>query len=415
MSEAAEHRPPAPQNANTPLKTGAPANEPTPVDGETEAPYVALPSIAKPSIFSRAVRFTKRFTLLVVIPVVVLLAAGYWYLTTGQFVTTENAYVKTQIVSVSPSIDGRVIDVLVTDNQRVSAGDVLFRLNPLPHQIAIDQANAQLNAAYQEIERRRAEYRQVQAEIAEAGERVAFHKREFDRQSELAARGVATKASLEEAEFNLLSARQSVSALRQKAQTSLASLGGDPLKATELHPLYNEAEAELKQAELRLGYTDVRATADGIVSQMRLQSGEWVEEGEPVFGVLTTDSLWIEANLKETKLTHVREGQRTEVEVDAYPGVKWPAMVGSISPATGAEFALLPAQNATGNWVKVVQRLPVRIEILEFSDKPPLRAGMTATVTIDTEQDKSFETVWPQTVEKVERFVRETLGSFLAS
>ena len=388
----------------------APANDPAheavlPPQAEEPVPPKG------PGLAARVRRLVKRSLFLVVIPALLILAAGYWYLTTGRYVTTENAYVKSHIVAVSPSIDGRVVEVLVADNEPVEKGATLFRLNPRPRQIALDRALAALESSRQEIERRRAEYRQVQAEIAEASERVAFFQREFDRQNELAGRGVATRARLEEAEFNLLSARQSVGALRQKAQTTLASLGGDPLKAAELHPLFNQAEAELRQAELLLGFTEIRAAASGIVSQMRLQPGEWVESGEPAFGIIEAETVWIEANLKETQLTHVREGQLVEVAIDAYPGTVWQGIVGSISAATGAEFALLPAQNATGNWVKVVQRLPVRIEIVDFTDRPPLRAGMTATITIDTEQDKSFETVWPQTVERL----RSTVTDFVSA
>ncbi|WP_425406762.1 HlyD family secretion protein [Hwanghaeella sp.] len=360
------------------------------------------PSATKKKPIRRFMRRTTRALLLLVVPICVLLAGAYWFMTSGRYVSTENAYVKTEIIAVSPSIDGRVVEVLVSDNERVARGDVLFRLNSRPHQIAVDQAEAKLDAARQEIERRRAEFRQVQAEIEEAKERVAYFTTEFERQQALASRGVATRASLDEAQFELMTAKQSVNTLRQKSQTVLASLGGDPLKAAELHPLFTEAEAELHQAQLKLEYTEILAPADGIVSQMRLQAGEWVEEGDPIFGVISTEGLWIEANLKETQLTHMREGQPVEVEIDAYPGVTWPATIGSISPATGAEFAVLPPQNASGNWVKVVQRLPVRIEILEFADRPALRAGMTATITVDTEQDKSFETVWGQYMAKVD-------------
>ena len=359
----------------------------------------------------RFMRRTTRALLLLAVPICILLAGAYWYMTSGQYVSTENAYVKSEIIAISPSIDGRVVDVLVSDNERVTRGDVLFRLNARPHQIAVDQAEAKLDGARQEIARRRAEFRQVQAEIEEAQERVAYFTSEFERQQALASRGVATRASLDEAQFELLTAKQAVNTLRQKSQTVLASLGGDPLKAVELHPLYMEAEAELHQAQLKLEFTEILAPHDGIVSQMRLQSGEWVEEGDPVFGVISTEGIWVEANLKETQLTHMREGQPVEVEIDAFPGVTWPATIGSISPATGAEFAVLPPQNASGNWVKVVQRLPVRIEILEFGDRPALRAGMTATITVDTEQDKSFETVWGQYMEKFDGWKETLLAS----
>lgn len=358
----------------------------------------------------RFLRRATRATLLLAVPICVILAGAYWFMTSGRYVSTENAYVKTEIIAVSPAIDGRVVEVLVADNERVRKGDILFRLNARPHQIAVDQAEAKLEAARQEIDRRRAEFRQVQAEIEEAKERVAYFTSEFERQQALASRGVATRASLDEAQFELMSARQAVNTLRQKSQTVLASLGGDPLKAAELHPLFTEAEADLHQAQLKLEYTQVTAPHDGIVSQMRLQPGEWVEAGDAVFGVIATEGLWVEANLKETQLTHMREGQPVEVKIDAYPGISWPATIGSISPATGAEFAVLPPQNASGNWVKVVQRLPVRIEILDFTDRPTLRAGMTATITVDTEQDKSFDTVWGQYMEKVDGWTESLLA-----
>ena len=392
----------------------APAPEPKPADLRApDAPSQdgQAGAGAKKKPVRRFMRRATRAMLLLVVPVCVLLAGAFWYMTSGRYVTTENAYVKSEIIAVSPSIDGRVVEVMVSDNERVKRGATLFRLNARPHQIAVDQAEAKLGAVRQEIDRRRAEFRQVQAEIEEAKERVAYFSSEFERQQALTTRGVATRASLDEAQFELMTAKQAVNTLRQKGQTVLASLGGDPLKAAELHPLFTEAEAELHQAQLKLEYTEILAPADGIVSQMRLQSGEWVEAGDPVFGIISTEGLWVEANLKETQLTHMREGQPVQVEIDAFPGVTWPATIGSISPATGAEFAVLPPQNASGNWVKVVQRLPVRIEILEFADRPVLRAGMTATITVDTEQDKSFETVWGQYMETLEGWKETILAS----
>lgn len=418
---------PAQADAPTPVPA-APANEANNQPAETnqtdvkpaeaKSPHTSEPPpentraepVEKKKPVKRFIRRATRTALLLIVPACILMAGAYWFMTSGRYVTTENAYVKSEIIAVSPSIDGRVVDVLVSDNERVRRGDVLFRLNARPHQIAVDQAESKLAAARQEIDRRRAEFRQVQAEIEEAQERVSYFSNEFNRQQALASRGVATRASLDEAQFELMTARQAVNTLRQKSQTVLASLGGDPLKAAELHPLFTEAEAELNQAKLRLEYTNIVAPHDGIVSQMRLQSGEWVEEGDPVFGVISTEGLWVEANLKETQLTHMREGQPVEVEIDAYPGVKWPATIGSISPATGAEFAVLPPQNASGNWVKVVQRLPVRIEILEFVDRPVLRAGMTATITVDTEQDKSFDTVWGQYMETLDGWKQQILA-----
>lgn len=381
-----------------------PANESGPVSlaadkSRDQAAQVDEP-VRKPGLARRLMRSVKRLVLLVLIPLAVVAGVGYFMLTSGRYVATENAYVKTDIVSVAPSIDGRVTEVLVKDNQAVEAGDVLIRLNPRPHEIAFDRSLAQIEAAIQEVQRRRAEYNEVQAEVAEAREKVAFYQREFNRQQELSQRGVSTQARLDEASFNLAAATREVRTLEQKSLSVLASLGGNPSGAIEDHPLFLEAQAEREHAMMMIGFTEIRAPASGVVSQMRLQPGEWIESGDPVFGITKTEGLWVEANLKETQLTHLTEGQSVNVEIDAYPGVEWPARIASISSATGAEFSILPPQNASGNWVKVVQRLPIRIEILETADRPKLRAGMTATVTIDTERDRSLPVVlgeWRQT------------------
>jgi len=337
-------------------------------------------------------RMLKRLILLVVIPVIVLASASYIYAITGRYVTTENAYVKAHIIAISTDIDGRVIEVGINNNQAVSRGDVLFRLDPDPHWLALKSAEARMMSVRQEVEATRAEYRQVQAEIDEARETVAFFEREAARQRQLNTRGVATAARLDEAEFEVASARQRVRALREKVRTVLAELGGDPERAVELHPKFVEAQTARDIAELNLSYTEVRAPTDGIVTQVALEAGEWLEEGEPAFGLIETAHTWIVANLKETQLTHVREGQVVEVGIDAYPDVTWQARVSSIAPATGAEFAVLPPQNASGNWVKVVQRVPVRIDLEMVDGRPPLRAGMTASISIDTERERQLLT-----------------------
>jgi membrane fusion protein (multidrug efflux system) len=216
---------------------------------------------------------------------------------------------------------------------------------------------------------------------------VQFYAHQADRQRELAGRGISTEVKLEEAEVDLMGAQQRVAALQEKLRTVLAKLGGDPASAAELHPMYRQAEAERDMAALDLGHAVVRAPVDGTVSRMRLQPGEWLEEGEPAFSIINPATTWIEANLKETQLEHVEIGQQVEIDADAYPNDLWIGNVASISPATGAEFALIPPQNATGNWVKVVQRLPVRIAVQQAEGQPQLRAGMTVTVSIDTERE----------------------------
>ncbi len=348
-------------------------------------------------------RWVKRLVLLVVIPVLALLGASYLYAVTGRFVTTENAYVKAHIIAISTDIDGRVIEVFVRNDQRVKAGDLLFRLDPDPHWLELKSSEARMVTVRHEVEAMRAEFHQVQAEIAEARETVAYFAREADRQRQLNKRGVTTEAKLDEAEFQVASARQRVRALQEKVRTVLAGLGGDPERSVELHPKYIEAQTAREVAELHLGYTEVRAPADGIVTQVHLEPGEWLEEGDPAFGLIEADDTWVVANLKETQLTHVREGQVVEVGIDAYPDVTWKARITSIAPATGAEFAVLPPQNASGNWVKVVQRIPVRIDLEPVEGRPTLRAGMTASISIDTERERELLTT-----------VRESLAALRA-
>jgi membrane fusion protein (multidrug efflux system) len=335
----------------------------------------------------RRARRLIRPLLLMVVPAAVALVGLYWYAMSGRYVATENAYVKADMVAISPDINGRVIAVEVAENQFVRQGDVLFRLDPEPLQIALDMAEAKMLAVRNDIEASRAEFHQIEAEIGEATERVQFHAQQAERQRELQGRGISTEVQLEQAEVELMAARQRVVALQEKLRTVLAALGGDPASAAELHPLYRQAEAERGMAALDLDDAVVRAPLDGVVSRMRLQPGEWLEEGEPAFSIINPATTWIEANLKETQLEHVEVGQQVEIEVDAYPAALWLGKVASISPATGAEFALIPPQNATGNWVKVVQRLPVRIAVESRQDQPPLRAGMTVTVSIDTERE----------------------------
>lgn len=338
-------------------------------------------------------RRLRRLVLLVAVPLLLIAVASAWYAFTGRYISTENAYVKAHVVAISTDIDGRVVEVLVRNDKRVKAGDVLFRLDPDPYWLQLQIADAKIETVRNAIEAMRAEFRQIEAEIGEATETVRYYEREAERQRALSKTGAGTAARLDEAEFEVASARQRVRGLREKVRKVLAELGGDPERAPELHPRFLEAQAERDMANLRLGYTEVRAPTDGVATQVRLEPGEWLEEGEPAFGLIEVDDTWIVANLKETELTHVREGQLVEVSVDAYPDLVWTARVTSIAPATGSEFAVLPPQNASGNWVKVVQRVPVRIDLEPVEGRPPLRAGMTAAISIDTQRERRLVTV----------------------
>ena len=346
-------------------------------------------------------RMVLRTFLLIVIPLVALWVISSWYAQSGRYVTTDNAYIKTPVIAVSPSIDGRVVDVAVRENQTVKKGDLLFRLDPKPHQIQVRMTDSRLAAVRYDIETMRADYRQTLSEIAEAQINVDFFKRQFDRQKKLQRAGVTTSARVEQAEFDHNASRQRLAALWQKIRKVLAGLGGDPNQVIEAHPLYLQAQADHDAALLNLAFSEVRAADQGTVTRLRMESGEWVEEGKPVFGLIAGGEIWIEANLKETQLTHVRVGQQVTFEVDAYPGQELRAKIHSISPATGAEFAVLPPQNASGNWVKVVQRIPVRLEIEQDATTPPLRAGMTASISIDTERDRQLINLVDEAIAKI--------------
>lgn len=335
----------------------------------------------------------RRLVLLVLVPVLLLIGLSSWYAVTGRYISTENAYVKSHVIAISTDLDGRVIDVQIRNNQRVRKGDMLFRLDPDPYWLSLKLAQARVETVRNELNAKRAEFLQAQAEIAEAEEQVSYHLIELRRHEDLAKRGISTRTQLDETKFHLAASRHRVNAMRQRLQRVISELGGDMERSVELHPTFMAAQAEVELAELRLAKTEVRAPADGIVTRVNMEPGEWLEEGEPAFGLITVDDTWVVANLKETQLTHVREGQSVEVLIDAYPDLTWKARLTNISPATGAEFAVLPPQNASGNWVKVVQRIPVRIDFEPVEGRPPLRAGMTATVTIDTERERQLVSV----------------------
>ena len=340
----------------------------------------------RPPISRRALRVV----LLALAPLAAALVGLYFYATGGRFVTTENAYVKSDKVAVSTDVAGRVAEVLVADNQIVQPGTPLFRLDPEPFRIALDQTEARVKAVRAEIEATRALYRQKKQDLAKAEIDITFNKREFERQQQLVQQGHATRSKFDQALHNLEQSQQATNAIRETINEVVAQLGGDPNIPTENHPKFLAARSQRDDAALDLRRIEVKAPIEGIVTRMTLQPGEHVEKGTPVFSIVRTTDMWVEANLKETELTYVRVGQPAKITVDAYPGAVWQAKVESISPATGAEFSLLPPQNATGNWVKVVQRVPVKLVIQPKGDAPALRAGISVVVEIDTGHEREM-------------------------
>jgi len=327
------------------------------------------------------------------IPLVLLIIGIVLYLQGGRYVSTDDAYISAARVAISPSISGRVTEVLVHDNQQVKKGDVLFKIDDRPFVIAIEQAEADLAKARQQVGSTKADYQQKLATVRAAQDSLAYQQREYDRQKKLAAVGLASTAQLDQALHNLQTAQQQITAEQQNAETVLANLGGQADLKRDEDPAVKAAIAALDRAKLNLSYTTVTASIDGVVTKVEgLQVGSYINAAAPVFSLVSNHDIWVEANFKETDLTHMRAGQSAEITVDTFSGKKLKGVVESISPGTGSSFSLLPPENSTGNWVKVVQRLPVRIAI-QNPDQLPLQDGLSVQAEVDTQHHRSLSGV----------------------
>ena len=341
------------------------------------------------------IRWTLRLTLLIGGPAAIAIGGLYLYMSSGRYVTTENAYVKSELIVITAEVSGRVVDVAIEDNQIVEPGQVLFRIEQERFEIERDRKVAELAAARQRVAALKARLRIKQAELAAAESDAQFQQAELERSERLRANGTIS-------EFRVIEVRREASKVTRQLDVIRAEISevaaeiGDSDMPEDSHPDVMQALAELEQARVDLNAASVLAPSRAIAANVRLQVGEYVEEGDAVLSLVGTGRAWVEANLKETDLTHLEIGQQATLSVDAYPDVAFTGRVASLSPATGAEYALLPPQNASGNWVKVVQRVPVRLEIEPMDGAPALRAGMSVAVSIDTGYERPLPDVLNQ-------------------
>ena len=336
-----------------------------------------------------------RWSLFALLPFV-LLVGGYWYVTGGRIMSTDDAYVEAEKVGISTDVAGIVQDVDVTENQHVKTGQVLYRLDPRQFQIALDNAKANLAQTALMLESMKKDYQRMLSDVAAQEAVVRFDRTTFDSDTKLLRSHTISQATFDQVQATLGNDQNKLESLRRQAQMQLAKLGGNPDFDVTTHPQYREAKAKVDEAQRQLNDTVVKAPFAGIVTSVSsIAPGKYLAASTTAFYLVDTDHVWIEAQPKETELTYVRPGQSATVTVDTYPGRQWHGVVESISPAAAQEFSLLPAQNTSGNWVKVVQRVPMRVRI-DTGDKslPPLAAGMSVEVDVDTGHARGFPHFW---------------------
>jgi len=325
----------------------------------------------------------RKIAIMASLPLLLALGTLYYYVSNDRYVSTDNAYIQQDKVSVSALVTGNIVEVAVRENQKVRPGDLLFRIDPEPFRIAIAQADASIAAAQVKVVGLETQLGSTGVDIKGAAEDVSYFEDQYKRAAALMDRGFSTRAQIESAQHDLADARSKLADAQARSSEARAALATAPA-APGLNPGVLAAQVQKRKAELDLQHTIVRAPVAGTVSQTgSLQPGQLMMVGLPAVSIVRSDGGWVQANFKETELAHMKVGQSATLSFDAYPGSKLKGHVASIGAGTGSEFSMLPAQNATGNWVKVTQRVPVRIAIDEKSDRP-LIAGLSTHVTVDT-------------------------------
>jgi membrane fusion protein, multidrug efflux system len=376
----------------------AEAEMPHPEDRKPEAVPREEPHRGESVASTVAPKKSLRRPLMFALLPVALILGGYFYVTGGAVMSTDNAYVQADMVGLSTDVAGIVTQVLVHDNQKVAKGDILFKLDPLQFQLALDRAEAQVGNTRNDLVALQTSYRNMQAQVEQAQKDADFNMVNFKRQEQLLANNFTPKATYDAARNTLQGSQQKLASVQQQQAGIAANLNGDPDAPIENHPRYKDAVAARDEAQRQLTHTVVRAPFAGIVTNVpSLQPGQYLAAAATAFNIVSTDRVWVQASPKETELTYVRPGQEATVEVDTYPDQKWTGTVESISPASASSFSLLPAENTSGNWVKVVQRIPMRVSVSNAPGKPQLRVGMSVELSIATGHERglpSFLTGW---------------------
>jgi membrane fusion protein (multidrug efflux system) len=331
----------------------------------------------------------KRSAILLFGPIVICTVSVWFYLQGGRYIETENAYLKSEIVTLSSELSGKVLSVSVANNMKVNRGDTLVKLYDEPQRIILASKEANLATVYSELESLKAEYASKELDILQAETDLQFRERELDRLHQLLEEDSISEAQYDQAEFAKNNSEHQLQSKQQSLRITAAKLI-DPNMPVEHHPRYLLAQSNLDNAMLDLSYIEIKAPISGIATNVSAHVGENIISGTNLLNLVNEETLWVEANFKETDLTYVRVGQSVTVEIDTYPDMEWRAHVESITPATGSEFSLLPAQNSSGNWVKVVQRVMVRIIFDEELSSVPLSAGMSSIVKIDTHHRRTI-------------------------
>jgi membrane fusion protein (multidrug efflux system) len=364
-----------------------PAAKERPDDRKSSNEPYHLPASAAPGAPHKS---RKRILMFALLPVA-LIVVGYFYVTGGAVMSTDNAYVQADMVGLSTDVSGIVTEILVHDNQKVAKGDVLFKLDDLPFRLALDRAEAQIGTTRNDLLALHASYRNMQSQVEQAKTDVDFNNVNFKRQQQLITNDFTPRATFDAARNTLQASQQKLASLEAQLAGIAANLNGNPDAPIEDHPRYKDALAARNEAARQLSHTIVKAPFAGIVTNVpSLQPGQYLAASATAFNIVSTDHVWVQASPKETELTYVKPGQKVTVDVDSYPGERWVGTVESISPASASSFSLLPAENTSGNWVKVVQRIPMRIRVNNAPGKPPLRVGMSVELNVDTGHERGL-------------------------